>query len=71
MPGAGGTQRVVRSIAAAALALKESVNFAFEGGLHQRLLLERRLFPALFATEDQKEGMAAVAGKRAAQFRHR
>ena len=50
---------------------KESVNRAFEMPLAEGLRFERRLFHAMFATEDQKEGMAAFIEKRAAQFRNR
>jgi enoyl-CoA hydratase len=50
---------------------KESVNRAFEMPLEEGLRYERRLFHATFATEDQKEGMAAFVEKRAAQFRNR
>ncbi|WP_285320453.1 enoyl-CoA hydratase [Pseudarthrobacter sp. lyk4-40-TYG-27] len=55
----------------AAMAAKEAVNAAFETGLAQGVLFERRLFHSLFATEDQKEGMAAFAEKREPQFKHR
>jgi enoyl-CoA hydratase len=51
--------------------VKESVNRAYETTLHEGLLFERRAFHALFATEDQKEGMAAFLEKREAQFRDR
>ena len=57
--------------ALAAMLVKESVNRAFETTLREGLLVERRLFHALFATEDQKEGMAAFLEKRTAQFRDR
>jgi enoyl-CoA hydratase len=50
---------------------KEAVNAAFEMTLKEGVRFERRLFHSLFSTEDQKEGMAAFAEKRAAQFRHR
>ena len=50
---------------------KEAVNRAFELSLAEGLLFERRVFHALFATEDQKEGMAAFVEKRPAQFKHR
>ena len=50
---------------------KESVNAAHETPLAEGLRLERRLFHALFATEDQKEGMAAFLEKRPASFHHR
>jgi enoyl-CoA hydratase len=53
------------------LAAKESVNRSFETSLSEGVRFERRVFHALFATEDQKEGMAAFIGKRPAQFRHR
>ena len=55
----------------AAMAAKEAVNAAFETGLAQGVLFERRLFHSLFATEDQKEGMAAFTEKRQPQFKHR
>jgi enoyl-CoA hydratase len=54
----------------AVMAAKESVNRAFESGLTEGVTSERRLFHALFATDDQKEGMAAFVGKRKAQFKH-
>ena len=54
----------------AVMAAKESVNRAFEGGLNDGVMFERRLFHALFATADQKEGMAAFVEKRPAQFKH-
>ena len=67
--------KVAASIAAksalAVMAAKESVNRAMETALAEGLLHERRLFHALFATEDQKEGMAAFIAKRPAQFRDR
>ncbi|MBO3758774.1 enoyl-CoA hydratase [Ciceribacter sp. L1K22] len=50
---------------------KESVNRAFEQTLTEGLRFERRLFHSLFATEDQKEGMAAFVEKRKALFKHR
>ncbi|MDP5306539.1 enoyl-CoA hydratase [Paracoccus spongiarum] len=52
-------------------AVKESVNRAYETTLREGLLFERRSFHAMFATEDQKEGMAAFLEKREAQFRDR
>jgi Enoyl-CoA hydratase/carnithine racemase len=51
--------------------VKESVNRAFEQTLSEGLRFERRLFHSLFATEDQKEGMAAFVEKRKAAFKHR
>lgn len=53
------------------IACKEAVNRAYETTLSEGLLYERRLFHALFATEDQSEGMAAFMEKRTAQFRDR
>ena len=50
------------------MAAKESVNRAFEGGLADGIMFERRLFHALFATQDQKEGMDAFVNKRKAKF---
>jgi len=55
----------------AVMAGKESVNRAFESGLSDGVMFERRLFHALFATEDQKEGMDAFLNKRPAQFKNR
>lgn len=54
----------------AVMAAKESVNRAFESSLSDGVMFERRLFHALFATTDQKEGMDAFVGKRAPQFKH-
>ena len=51
------------------MATKEAVNRSFELPLREGLLFERRIFHSLFATEDQKEGMAAFTEKREAQFR--
>ena len=53
----------------AAIATKEMVNAAFETGLAQGILFERRLFHGLFGTEDQKEGMTAFVDKRAAEWK--
>ncbi len=50
---------------------KEAVNRAFESPLSEGVLFERRLFHALFATEDQKEGMAAFLEKRKPKFKHK
>jgi enoyl-CoA hydratase len=51
--------------------VKESVNRAFETTLAEGVRFERRLFHATFATEDQKEGMAAFVEKRKPAFRNR
>ncbi|MFF2074017.1 enoyl-CoA hydratase [Kitasatospora sp. NPDC058162] len=55
----------------AAVMLKESVNRAFETTLAEGVRFERRLFHSVFATADQKEGMAAFAEKRAPKFENR
>ena len=55
----------------AVMAAKEAVNRAFESGLSDGVMFERRLFHALFATEDQKEGMDAFVAKRKPVFRQR
>jgi enoyl-CoA hydratase len=47
---------------------KESVNRSYETTLAEGVRFERRLFHAMFATNDQKEGMAAFAEKRKASF---
>jgi enoyl-CoA hydratase len=52
-------------------AAKEAINRAFESGLSDGVMFERRLFHALFATEDQKEGMDAFVNKRKPNFTHR
>ena len=53
------------------LMAKEAVNRAFESPLAEGVHYERRLFHSLFATEDQKEGMAAFIDKRRPVFKHR
>ena len=53
------------------LMAKEAVNRAYESTLADGLMFERRLFHSLFATEDQKEGMAAFVEKRKPAFKHR
>jgi enoyl-CoA hydratase len=53
------------------LVAKESVNRAFETSLAEGVRFERRVFHALFATEDQKEGMAAFVEKRPPNFRNK
>ena len=51
--------------------IKESVNAAYETTLNEGVHFERRLFHSTFASEDQKEGMAAFVEKRAPNFQHR
>ncbi|AYC31561.1 enoyl-CoA hydratase [Pseudomonas cavernae] len=69
------TLKAAQGIAAkslpATMMVKESVNRALEGSLSEGLRFERRIFHAVFATADQKEGMAAFVEKRPAQFKHR
>ncbi|MGN6809040.1 MAG: enoyl-CoA hydratase [Trinickia sp.] len=55
----------------AVMMVKESVNRAYETTLAEGVRFERRLFHSLFATEDQKEGMAAFVEKRKPVFKHR
>ncbi len=50
---------------------KESINRAYETTLAEGVRFERRLFHSMFATADQKEGMAAFVEKRKAKFEHR
>ncbi len=54
----------------AVMSAKESINRSFESGLSDGVMFERRMFHALFATTDQKEGMDAFVNKRKAQFKH-
>ncbi|MDH3231922.1 MAG: enoyl-CoA hydratase [Alphaproteobacteria bacterium] len=55
----------------AVMVAKEAVNRAYETSLAEGVLFERRSFHALFATEDQKEGMAAFAEKRQPKWKNR
>ena len=55
----------------AAIANKEMVNAAFETGLDQGLIVERRIFQILAASEDKSEGMAAFVEKREGQWKGR
>lgn len=61
--------KIVEKSSITAMVVKEAVNRSQETGLSEGLLFERRMFHALFATEDQKEGMAAFLEKRQPQFR--
>lgn len=54
-----------------AMIAKEAVNRSFETTLSEGLRFERRVFHSLFATADQKEGMAAFVDKRTAEFTNR
>ena len=53
------------------LAAKEAVNRAFESGLTEGVMFERRIFHSLFATQDQKEGMKAFVEKRKPDWKNR
>ncbi len=61
--------KIAEKSAITVMAVKEAVSRAQETTLREGLLFERRLFHALFATADQKEGMAAFLEKRQPQFR--
>jgi enoyl-CoA hydratase len=54
----------------ATMMTKESINRSFETTLGEGIRFERRVFHAMFATDDQKEGMAAFVEKRPAKFRN-
>ena len=63
--------RIAEKSTLAVMAVKEAVGRAEETSLAEGVLFERRLFHALFATEDQAEGMSAFVEKREPQFRDR
>jgi enoyl-CoA hydratase len=65
----GAAQKIAEKSVLTSMAVKEAVNRSYETTLSEGILFERRLFHSLFATEDQKEGMAAFLEKRQAQFR--
>ncbi len=69
------TMKAAETIAALSLpslmTAKDAVNRAFETTLAEGIRFERRIFHALFATEDQKEGMAAFVEKRKPAFKDR
>ena len=54
----------------AAMMTKESVNRSYETTMAEGIRFERRVFHAMFATDDQKEGMAAFVEKRKASFKN-
>ncbi len=64
-------QKITEKSQIAVMAVKEAVNRSYETTMAEGILHERRLFHALFASEDQKEGMSAFLEKREAQFRDR
>ena len=69
------TLKVAETIASmslpSVLAAKEAINRAFETSLAEGVRFERRIFHSLFATADQKEGMAAFVAKRAPKFENK
>lgn len=67
----GAADKIAEKSMITVMVVKEAVNRAYEVPLREGLLFERRVFHSLFATEDQKEGMAAFVEKREAQFRDR
>jgi enoyl-CoA hydratase len=64
-------QKIAEKSILTTMAVKEAVNRAEETSLAEGMRFERRLFHALFSTEDQSEGMSAFLEKREAQFRDR
>ncbi len=67
----GVAEKIAEKSLIASMAAKDAVNKAYETTLAEGINYERRLFHSLFATEDQKEGMAAFQEKREAQVRDR
>jgi enoyl-CoA hydratase len=64
-------QKIADMSLPAVILAKSAVNRAFETTLEEGMRYERDVFYSLFATEDQKEGMAAFVEKRQARFRDR
>jgi enoyl-CoA hydratase len=64
-------ESIARMSMVALMVAKEAVNVAFETTLREGIRFERRTFHALFATHDQKEGMAAFVEKRKPKFEDR
>jgi enoyl-CoA hydratase/carnithine racemase len=67
----GVARRIAQMSRPSVMIAKESINRAFETTLAEGVRFERRVFHSLFATEDQKEGMAAFVEKRKPNFRNR
>jgi len=65
----GAAQKIAEKSMLTTIAAKEAVNRSYETTLSEGILFERRVFHSMFATEDQKEGMAAFLEKREPQFR--
>jgi enoyl-CoA hydratase len=64
-------QRIAGYSLPAVMMVKESINRAYETTLSEGVLFERRVFHAMFALEDQKEGMAAFVEKRKPVFKNK
>ena len=64
-------QKITEFSLPSVLMAKEAVNRAFETGLDEGLRFELRVFQAMFALEDQKEGMSAFIDKRSPTFKNR
>jgi enoyl-CoA hydratase len=64
-------QTIAEKSAPIAMMTKEAINRAYETTLAEGIRFERRVFHSMFATEDQKEGMAAFSEKRKPEFKHR
>ena len=64
-------ETIAVDLAAVGAGSKEAVNRAFETSLAEGVRFERRMFHSLFATADQKEGMAAFIDKRPPKFENR
>ena len=62
-------QKIAEKSMLTTMVVKEAVNRSYETTLREGILFERRMFHALFSTEDQKEGMSAFLEKREPQFR--
>ena len=67
----GAAEKIGQHSLPAVMMTKEAVNRAYETTLAEGIRFERRVFHAMFALDDQKEGMDAFIGKRAAEFRNR
>ncbi len=65
----GAANKISEKSMISVMAVKEAVNRSYETPLTEGLLFERRMFNAMFASEDQSEGMTAFLEKREAQFR--
>jgi enoyl-CoA hydratase len=64
-------QKIAEQSVPIVMMTKETINRAYETTLAEGIRFERRVFHAMFATDDQKEGMAAFAENRKAAFKNR